>query len=136
MNIGGDGPFLQLDFLYMPSSDVAADMAYFTSVLGGRPVFAVEGMGTRVGAVAMTADSPLLLLTDHLEGDTPILVYRVADLRAALAGLEARGWVREASFEIPHGPCCSFTTPSGKRVALYQLTRPEAAALFDGRLDF
>jgi hypothetical protein len=136
VDIGDDGPFLQLDFLYMPSSDVAADMAYFTSVLGGRPVFAVEAMGARVGAVAMSPDPPLLLLTDHLEGDAPILVYRVPDLRAALSGLEARGWVPEASFEIPHGPCCSFTTPSGKRVALYQLTRPEAAAHFNGRLDF
>ena len=50
--------------------------------------------------------------------------------------MEARGWTREPSFEIPHGPCCSFTTPGGKRVALYQLTRPEAARHFDGRRDF
>jgi hypothetical protein len=136
VDIGDGEPFLQLDFLYMPSSDVAADMAYFTGVLGGRPVFAVEAMGARVGAVAMSPHPPLLLLTDHLEGDAPILVYRVPDLRVALAGLEERGWVPETSFEIPHGPCCSFTTPGGKRVALYQLTRPEAAAHFDGRLDF
>ena len=36
-------PFEQLDFVYMPSRDVAADLAYLTGVLGGRPVFAVEG---------------------------------------------------------------------------------------------
>jgi len=60
----------------------------------------------------------------------------VADLPAALAGLEARGWAREPSFEIPHGPICSFRAPGGHRIAIYQLTRPEAAAHFDGRRDF
>ena len=34
-----------LDFLYTPSRDVAADMADFTTVLGGRLVFAIEDGG-------------------------------------------------------------------------------------------
>jgi hypothetical protein len=50
--------------------------------------------------------------------------------------MQARGWVREHTFEIPHGPCCSFRTPGGHRFALYQLTRPEAANHFEGRRDF
>ncbi len=129
-------PFEHLDFLYTPSRDVAADMAYLSEVLGGRVVFAVEAMGTRVAAIELTEGGPLLLLTDHLEGDGPILVYRVPDLPSALARLESRGWERESTFEIPHGPCCSFRTPGGHRFALYQLTRPEAAAHFDGRQDF
>jgi hypothetical protein len=128
--------FEQLDFLYTPSDDVAADMAYFAEVLGGRVRFAIEAMGTRVAAIELTAGPPLVLLTDHLEGDRPILVYRVDDLRAAMAELESRGWEREPSLEIPHGPCCSFRTPGGHRIALYQLIRPEAAAHFDGRRDF
>jgi hypothetical protein len=99
-------------------------------------VFAVEGMGARAAAVRMTNDGPLVLLTDHLEGDRPIMVFRVDDLSAALATLERHGWSRERSFEIPHGPCCSFRTPGGHRIALYQLTRPEAAHHFDGRRDF
>jgi hypothetical protein len=126
----------QLDFLYTPSRDVAADVDYFTKVLGGRMVFAIESMGTRVAAVELTAGPPLVLLTDHLEGERPILVYRVPDLRAALAALQSRGWQREHTFEIPHGPCCSFRTPGGHRIALYQLTRPEVAEHFDGRRDF
>ena len=89
-----------------------------------------------MAAVELTSGPPLVLLTDHLEGDRPILVYRVPDLKAALATLESRGWEREGTFDIPHGPCCSFTTPGGHRVALYQLTRPEAAHHFDGRRDF
>jgi hypothetical protein len=55
-------PFQQLDFLYTPSRDVATDLVYFTEVLGGRVVFAVEAMGTRVAAVQFTTDPPLVLL--------------------------------------------------------------------------
>ena len=129
-------PFAQLDFIYTPSADVAADVAYFTEVLGGRVTFAVEGMGARVAGIELTTGPPLLLLTDHVDGERPILVYRVDDLAAALSSQEARGWVPEQSFEIPHGPCCSFRTPEGHRLALYELTRPEAATHFDGRRDF
>ena len=88
-------PFQQLDFLYTPSLDVAADLTYFSEVLGGRVVFAVEAMGTRVAAVQLTEGPPLVLLADHVEGDRPILVYRVADLDAALIELEAHGWERQ-----------------------------------------
>lgn len=134
----GDGqlPFQQLDFLYVPSRDVAGDLAFFSEVLGGRVVFAIDSMGTRVAAVRLTEDPPLVLLTDHLEGDRPILVYRVPDFETALTQLEGRGWRREHTFEIPHGPICSFQGPGGHRVAVYQLTRPEVAAHFEGRRDF
>ena len=126
----------RLDFIYMPSRDVAADMAYFTSVLGGRLVFAVEGMGTRVAMVEMTEDPPRLLLAGHLEGDQPVLVYRVEDLADAMRELEERGWQREPSFEIPHGPVSSFRTPGGHRIAIYELVRPEVGEHFAGRRDF
>ena len=129
-------PFERLDFLYTPSADVPGDMAYFTDVLGGRVVFAIEGMGTKVAAIALSEDGPQVLLTDHLEGEHAILVYRVEDLPATLASLEAAGWEPERTFDIPQGPCCSFRTPSGHRIAVYQLTRPEAADSFVGRRDF
>ena len=128
--------FEQLDFLYMPTPDVVNDARYFEEVLGGRVVFAVDGMGAKVAAIELTTTPPLVLLADHLEGDAPILVYRVADLPAELAALEGRGWTREAMFEIPHGPCCSFRAPGGQRLALYQLTRPEVVTHFEGRRDF
>jgi hypothetical protein len=129
-------PFDQLDFLYTPSRDVAADLEYFTQILGGRVVFAIESGDTRVAAVELTEGPPLLLLADHVEGERAILVYRVRDLSASLASMAERGWERERTFEIPHGPCCSFRTPAGHRVALYQLTRPEVADHFTGRRDF
>ena len=70
----------------MPSRDVAADVGFFTEVLGGRLVFAIDGMGTRVAMIELTDGPPQLLLAGHLEGDRPVLVYRVADLDAATHG--------------------------------------------------
>jgi hypothetical protein len=129
-------PFDRLDYLYMPSRDVAADIAWFMDVLGGRLVFAIEAMGTRVAMIQLTEEAPRILLADHVEGEQPILVYRVADLDTDLRELEDRGWERAGRFEIPQGPCCSFRTPGGQRIALYQLTRPEVVESFTGRRDF
>lgn len=129
-------PFIQLDYIYTPSKDVAADLEYFTGVLGAELAFSIEGMGARVAMLRLTAGPPHLLLTDHLEDDRPILIYRVADLDSALADLKSRGWKKKQTLEIPMGPCCSFTAPGGQRIAVYELTRPEVAAHFLGRRDF
>ena len=129
-------PFERLDFLYMPSADVAADVEHFTSVVGGELVFTIEAFGTRVAMVRLASEPPDLLLAGHLTGEQPVLVYRVADLERTMAELEARGWEPEPRFGIPHGPCCSFRTPGGHRLAIYELTRPEATARFTGRRDF
>ena len=80
--------FQSLDYLYTPSRDVAADVRYFTEVLGAKLVFAIEAMGTRVAMVELTDGPPRIVLAGHLEGDQPVLVYRVADLDAAVAELQ------------------------------------------------
>ena len=129
-------PFESLDYLYMPSRDVAVDIAYFTNVLGGRLVFAIEGMGTRVAMIELAEGPPRLLLTDHLEGEAPILIYRVADLAAAAAELAARGWEAEHSLEIPQGPVSTFRAPGRQRLAIYERSRPGVEAGFEGRRDF
>jgi hypothetical protein len=128
--------FERLDFVYTPSHDVAADSAYFSDVLGGRLVFAIEDSGTRTAMIELTAEAPRILLTDHLEDDHTILIYRVADLQLTVADLERRGWSPGRSLEIPHGPCSSFRTPGGTRIAIYQLTRPQVAKHFEGRRDY
>jgi hypothetical protein len=128
--------FESLDFVYLPSRDVRTDMAYFTDVLGGRLIFAVEGMGTRVAMVELTEGPPRVLLAGHLDGDQPVLVYRVDDLAIAMRELEARGWQPEPTLEIPHVPVCSVRTTGGHRLAIYQLVRPEAGEHFAGRRDF
>jgi hypothetical protein len=129
-------PFLQLDYLYTPSQDVAADASTFTDVLGGRLAFAVEGMGARVAMIELTDGPPHILLTDHLEGDRPIYIYRVDDLRKAASALKRRGLKGERRLEIPMGPCSSFVLPSGHRIALYESARPGVLEHFIGRVDF
>jgi hypothetical protein len=128
--------FLGLDFVYSPSTDVARDVEHFTSAPGTRLVFAIEAFGTRVAMVQLTETPPALVLAGHLEGERPILVYRVALLEETIDSLERAGWQAERRFEIPHGPGCVFITPGGQRIAIYELTRPDTAKKLVGRRDF
>ena len=128
--------FDALDFVYLPSRDAAADVQHFTDGLGAELVFAIEAFGTRVAMVRLAPDRPELLLAEHLQGDQPVLVHRVADLERAVAELSARGVPVAARFGIPHGPGAELVCPGPQRLALYQLTRPEAAQRLAGRRDF
>jgi hypothetical protein len=128
-------PFGTLDYVYMSSRDVAADLHYFTDTLGGQAIFAIDDGGTRVAMVALGPEPPRLLLTDHLDTDAPILVFRVDDLSAQLERLREQkvdGW----RLELPMGPAFSWTAPGGQRVAIYEPTRPFVVAGFEGRRDF
>jgi hypothetical protein len=129
-------PFDRLDYVYMPSRDIVADLTWFRDVLGGRVVFAIEAMGARVAMIELTADPPRILLADHVEGDVPILVYRVSSLHDTAAELESRGWAPGTTLEIPQGPVSSFRGPGGQRLAIYELARPGVEQGFEGRRDF
>jgi hypothetical protein len=130
-------PFVSLDYLYTPSADVAADARFFVTILGAEVAFAIDdGSGTRVAMLQLSGEGPAILLTDHLEIDRPILIYRVADLAGAMRDLAARGWIEERTLELPPGPATSFTTPGGHRVALYEAVRPFVIESFVGRRDF
>ena len=126
---------MELDFLYVPSADVAADATYWVNVLGARLVFAVEGMGARVAMLELGSSGPHVLLTDHLEDERTLLIYRVEDLEQTQKDLRSRSWKRGRSVEIPHGPCCSCRTVGGHRIAIFELTRPEVEERFAGRRD-
>jgi catechol 2,3-dioxygenase-like lactoylglutathione lyase family enzyme len=128
--------FEGLDYLYMPSRDAAADVAFFVETLGARLVFAIDAMGTRVAMVELSPAPPRILLAEHLHGEVPVLVYRVADLDAAVATLRGRGWTDGHALEIPQGPVHSFVAPGGQRIAIYQRTRPDVEASFEGRREF
>jgi hypothetical protein len=128
--------FDQLDFLYLPSRDVALDVQHFTAGLGAELVFAIEAFGTRVAMVRLHAASPALLLAEHLKGDQPVLVFRVQDLESTVGELAARGIETSLRFEIPHGPGAELANPGPQRIALYELTRPGATERLSGRRDF
>ncbi len=128
--------FERLDFIYTPSDDVAADMERLVSSLGATVGFAIERFGTRVAMVRLAPGPPDLLLSEHLDGSRPVLVYRVESLEDAAAELRRRGLDPGPELGIPYGPIHSFTLPGGHRIAIYELTRPERAASLEGRRDF
>ena len=125
-----------LDILYVPSRDVAADLAFYRDVLGARVVFAIEAMNTRVAEVALAADGPRLVLADHLGGTRRYYCTRVDDLEQTLRGFASRGIAPERRVELPLGPCATLRTPGGQRLGLYERTRPEVDERFIGRFDF
>ncbi|HEX4733391.1 MAG TPA: VOC family protein [Thermoleophilaceae bacterium] len=124
-----------LDFIYMPSRDPAAELDWFEETLGAEVVFAIERFGTRV-AMLQPATGPAILLAGHLEGERPILVFRVESLNEAAAELEAAGASVSEEFGIPHGPIREIEAPGGHRLAIYELTRPETAEHLKGRRDW
>jgi len=136
-DLGGATPpiFTSLDFLYVPCKDPEREVAYYTNTLGGTAMFRIKAMDTEVAGIRLSEEGPLVLLAEHLEGDLPVLVYRVANMKKALRELRRRGWEPEEEFEIPHGPCATFTAQGGQRLAIYELTRPEANQHFLGRFD-
>jgi hypothetical protein len=128
--------FDRLDFVYLPSRDVAGDLKHFTHGLGAEVVFAIEAFGTRVAMVRLAPDPPALLLAGHLQGDQPIFVYLVEDLDRAIAQLRDRHVEIGVDFEIPHGRGVEVTNPGAQRIALYERTRPGADERLAGRRDF
>jgi catechol 2,3-dioxygenase-like lactoylglutathione lyase family enzyme len=126
----------QLDFIYMPTTDAARDLGFYRDVLGAEIVFAIEAFGTRVAMVRLSPAPPRVLLAGHLEGERPILVYRVGDLDRATEDLEGRGCSLGEPFGIPHGEGRTITTTGGHRLAIYELTRPGADERLAGRRDF
>ncbi len=126
--------FGPLDFVYLPSRDVAADLAHWTRA-GGEVVFTVARFKTRVAMVAL-GEGPGVLLAEHLEGDAPVLVYRVADLGDAVTGLTARGLAVSEPFEFPYGDAVEVLSPGPQRVAIYERSRPDRGDSLRGRRDF
>jgi hypothetical protein len=126
--------FASLDFVYVPTGDVDAAAERYVQELGAELIWKLRGAGTVVACLRLSGDGPAILLSGHLEGDVPILIYRVDDYAAAVGRLREAG-IELHELEIPHGPCASFTAPGGQRLAVYELTRPGAAEHFAGRID-
>src|SRR3954451_18162125 len=124
-----------LDFVYCPSRDAAADLAHWTERLGATAVFAVERFGTRVACVE-TGDGPAVLFAEHLEGDRPVLLYRVDDLAGAVAADRADGVVVREAFEVPFGHGAEIPVPGPQRVAISERDHPDRGDALRGRRDF
>jgi hypothetical protein len=126
--------FGSLDYIHVPAADVDGEVQRYAETLGAELIWKIRGMGTTVACLRVGEPGPAILLSGHLRGTSAILVYRVHDYAATVRQLRQRS-VTVHELEIPHGPCATFTMESGQRYAVYQLVRPEAVHLFDGRID-
>lgn len=126
--------FESLDYLYVPTEDVDASSRGYVEALGAELLWRIRGMGTVVACLRVAPAGPLLLLSGHLEGESPILIYRVPDYAAAVAELRAGG-LELHEVELPPGPCATFRAPGGQRLAVYERTRPGVEEHWAGRID-
>ena len=126
--------FGSLDYIYLPAADVDDEVVRYVETAGADLVWKVRAMGTTVACLRVGESGPAILLSGHLQGTSPILVYQVQDYAGTVAQLRQRN-VSLRELEIPHGPCATFTMGTGQRYAIYQLVRPGAVHQFDGRID-
>jgi hypothetical protein len=128
--------FEELDFVYLPCVDAAAEAERYVTGLGAEVVYAIEAFETRVVMLSLTEGGPNLLLAEHLHGEQPVLIFRVASLEVAVADLEARGVGLSEPFGFPDGDAVEVEMPGPQRIAVYERTRPERGAGLAGRRDF
>ena len=127
--------FESLDFVYVPTEDVDVAARRYVEALGAELVWKVRGMGTVVACLRVSAAGPAILLTSHLEGETPILIYRVADYGAAVERLRAPGH-RDPRARDPARAVREL--PRSRRAALRRSTSssgPMRDEHFAGRID-
>jgi predicted enzyme related to lactoylglutathione lyase len=119
-------PFGALRYLYVGSSDVPRDVAYYRDVLGGALLWWFEDFGTQVAGMRV-GGGPDVLLAGHRHAPGVLPIYEVEALKDTMKTLEARGWQRkDGPFGIPDGDCCTFEDPSGNEWAIFEATRPDA----------
>src|SRR3954451_2242144 len=85
----------------VPSRDVKADLTFYRDILGGRVIFAIEAMGTRVAEIGVAPRVPRVVLADHLPREAPILLHRVSALAQTLAKFAARALQLQARVQLP-----------------------------------
>ena len=127
--------FDSLDYVYVPTADVDASAGRYVAELGAELLWKVRGMETVVACLRLSETGPAILLSGHLEGENPILIYRVPNYGAAVAALRAADVSELREVELPPGPAASFRAPGGQRIAVYERTRPRVEEHFVGRVD-
>jgi predicted enzyme related to lactoylglutathione lyase len=120
------GPLGTLTYLYLGTGKFSEDLAFYRDTLGAPLVWHFNKFGAQVAAFRVAA-GPLIILADHRPPGTCMPVFAVDDVDATAAQLKGRGWHPDAGpFEIPDGPCYTFTDRSGNAFALLGKARPGA----------
>lgn len=120
-------PLGRLEYLYVGSADVQADLAFYRDVLGARVVWDFEDFGTRVAAVEVGERPPLYVLAGHRPARSVLPIFLVPDLDAMERALRRKGWSENGErVEVPDGPVRILADASGNEVGLLESVRPRA----------
>jgi hypothetical protein len=121
-------PLGTLVYLYIGSSDVTADLAWYDEAMGGDLLWRFNAFGADVAAVRIgVGTGPLVLLADHRPVPSCLPIWSVRSLSASVEWLQATGWWETATaVGVPDGPCVVLRDPSGNELALLQQDRPDA----------
>ena len=113
--------FESLDFVYVPTEDVDASAQRYVEDLGAQLIWRIRRLDTVVACLRVSESGSNILLSGHLEGEAPILIYRVADCKPAVsaygrctrpAGDRDSTWAVRNRFRAPGGAC---TSSSGRK---------------------
>ena len=116
--------FKRIAYIYVGTSSYESDRSFYMEVLGAELVWEFKEFGASVAAFNLCGE-PYLLLADHVKAPSKRLIYEVASLKEASRILKARGWKSDGeAFEIPDGPCMTFTDRSGNEYAILEMRRP------------
>ena len=115
--------FGSLDYIYLPTADVDGEVLRYVETMGAELVWIVRAMGTTVACLGAGEPGPAILLSGHLPGTNPILVYQVPDYAGTIAQLHHRN-ITVCELEIPQGPCATFPIGMGQRYAVYRSPGP------------
>ncbi len=130
MTSTGSDPFPlgRLVYLYIGSSDIRRDLAWYDEVLGADLVWRFEAFGADVAAVRVgPPESPLVVLADHRPVPSCLPIWAVRSLDVTAEWLQATGWLQSAvRVGVPDGPCLVLHDRSGNELALLQQDRPDA----------
>ena len=132
-----------IDHVAIVVADLEAAIALYTQTLGFSQVYREVVADQGVEAVGLRAGDAVIELLRPLDADSPIAryrgeaamklhhtAYRVADVRAELARLKARGvrLIDETPRRGAHGNAIAFLHPKSTGGVLIELCQPAIAA--------
>lgn len=114
----------ELLYLYVGSSDIERDVAFYRQGLGAELVWRFRAADAEVAALRL-GPGPLFLLANHRPAGTVLPIFKCDDLDGAAARLRQKGWGEGGlRVEVPDGPCLVLADPSGNQIALMHQVRP------------
>ncbi|MEO7557400.1 MAG: hypothetical protein ABIV94_12440 [Acidimicrobiales bacterium] len=119
-------PLGELAYLYVGTSDLAADLAFYDEAMGADVLWRFQAFGADVAGVQV-GTGPVVVLADHRPVPSVLPIWAVRSLEACTEWLQSTGWSEGTTqVGVPDGPCLVLRDRSGNELALLQRDRPDA----------